>query len=131
MITVTQNALQFVLSVTLTLSCFPLEAAEEEAAADEDELAPPAFMYTGADAGRSLALFASSATRRATSIVSPQCLHFFATWSTDSPQKGHVLLDNSVVIDAPGPIAMGRVGIGPLTGGGGNNASTRVATIHF
>jgi hypothetical protein len=68
---------------------------EEEAAAalllDEP---PPAFMNTmgvrrSADRRACSAdRLASSAARSATSIVSPQCLHFLATASTSSPQNG-------------------------------------------
>ena len=61
-------------------SAFP----DDDAAAAADEL----FMKT-IGSRRSAAFLASSAARSTTSMISWQCLHFFALAKMLSPQKGH------------------------------------------
>lgn len=60
---------------------------DEDDEADDDA---PAFIKTIGFAAET-ALFASSAALRATSSISPQCLHFLASEETNSAQKGHFL----------------------------------------
>jgi len=65
----------------ILLKKFPFEEEEdEEDEDDEDDDEPPATLKTFPPEF----LFASSAALKATSKISPQCLHFFASFLTSS-----------------------------------------------
>jgi hypothetical protein len=70
------------------LPCNGVPPDEEDDDAEEEA---PAFINTiGLEV--EVVLLASSAALKATSNVSPQCLHFFASTETYSAQKGHFLV---------------------------------------
>ena len=72
----------------ILLKKFPSEEEDEEDEDDEDDDEPPATLKTFPPEF----LFASSAALKATSKISPQCLHFFASFLTSSWQYGHICI---------------------------------------